>query len=168
MCRRILLTSRAGYDIPDGDLQRARRFRRICVQEPYTIDNANLTSIPGYGLVNLNVHYSRAIADSYVKNIEVYFDVKNLFDRTYVAGANVLTNTLMTEPRCRRRRTARQFDRRVDHRRLAAGLHRRGEVQILKCRARVERVAKMRAPPPQPSPAYAGEGADCALHGDFV
>jgi iron complex outermembrane receptor protein len=89
------LTSRAGYDLPDGDLKGLGAFVEYVFKSSYTIDNANLTSIPSYGLVNLNLHYSRAIADSYVKNIEVFFDVKNVFDRTYVAGANVLTNTLV-------------------------------------------------------------------------
>ncbi|HEY8065545.1 MAG TPA: TonB-dependent receptor [Methylosinus sp.] len=90
------LTSRVGYDIADGDFKGLGAFVEYVFKSSYTIDNANLTSVPGYGLVNLNLHYSRPITDSYVKNIEVYFDVKNLFDHTYVAGANVLTNTLVT------------------------------------------------------------------------
>jgi iron complex outermembrane receptor protein len=40
------------------------------------------------------VHYSRDIANFYIKNVELYFNIDNLFDRTYVAGATATTNTL--------------------------------------------------------------------------
>ncbi len=90
------LTSRIGYDQPDGDFKGLGAYVEYVFKSAYTIDNANLTTIPGYGLVNLNVHYKRDVADFYFKNIELFFDVKNLFDRTYVAGANAMANTLMT------------------------------------------------------------------------
>jgi iron complex outermembrane receptor protein len=89
------LTTRIGYDQPDGDLKGLGAYVEYVFKSAYTIDNANLTSIPGYGLVNLNIHYNRDLAISYFKNIELFFDIRNLFDRTYVAGAGVMTNTLI-------------------------------------------------------------------------
>jgi iron complex outermembrane recepter protein len=89
------LTSRVGYDIPYGDFKGLGAYVEYVFKSAYTIDNANLSTIPGYGLVNLNVHYSHDIPELFVKNFEIYFDVKNVFDRTYVAGANVLSNSLI-------------------------------------------------------------------------
>ncbi|WP_255609593.1 TonB-dependent receptor [Methylosinus sp. Sm6] len=89
------LTARIGYDQPLGDLKGLGGYVEYSYRSDYTIDNANLTSIPSYGLVNVNLHYSRDFADAYFKNIELYFDVRNIFDRTYVAGAGVMTNTLI-------------------------------------------------------------------------
>ena len=89
------LTTRIGYDQPDGELKGLGAYVEYVFKSAYTLDNANLTTIPGYGLVNLNIHYNRDLAGFYFKNIELFFDIKNLFDRTYVAGAGVMTNTLM-------------------------------------------------------------------------
>lgn len=89
------LTSRLGYDVPGGELKGLGAFVEYIFKSDYTIDNANLTSIPSYGLVNLDVHYGREVAGSFFKKFELYFDVRNLFDRTYVAGANALANTLV-------------------------------------------------------------------------
>ncbi len=47
------------------------------------MDNANLLWAPGYGVVNADIHYTRDIEDSFIKKFTVYFDVKNIFDRTY-------------------------------------------------------------------------------------
>lgn len=89
------LTARVGYDQPDGDFKGLGAYAEYVFRSAYTIDNANLTTIPGYGVVNVNLHYNHDIAESYLKNIELFFDVKNIFDRTYVAGSFVMTNTLI-------------------------------------------------------------------------
>jgi len=47
-------------------------------------------------VINLNAHYNHDLTDFYIKNIELYFDVQNVFNRTYVAGAQALGNTLIT------------------------------------------------------------------------
>jgi iron complex outermembrane receptor protein len=43
---------------------------------------------PGYELVNLNVHYKTELASDYFKMLSLYLEVRNVFDRTYVASAN--------------------------------------------------------------------------------
>ena len=52
------------------------------------MDNANLLKAPGYELVNLNVHYKTDLLSDYFKSLNLYFEVRNVFDRTYVASAN--------------------------------------------------------------------------------
>jgi iron complex outermembrane receptor protein len=49
---------------------------------------------PGYELVNLNVHYKTDLQSDYFKSLNVYFEVRNVFDRTYVASANNIANTV--------------------------------------------------------------------------
>ena len=56
------------------------------------MDNANLLKAPGYELVNLNVHYKTELASDYLKSVSIYLEVRNLFDRTYVASANNIAN----------------------------------------------------------------------------
>ncbi|WP_246659887.1 MULTISPECIES: TonB-dependent receptor domain-containing protein [Methylosinus] len=89
------LTTRVGYDQPTGDFKGLGAYVEYVFRSAYTIDNANLTSIPSSGVVNVNLHYNRDIADSFVKNMEVFFDIKNIFDRTYVGGSFVMTNSLV-------------------------------------------------------------------------
>ena len=50
--------------------------------------------MPGYGLVNLNLHYDKEITHDWIRSAVLFVEVKNLFDRTYVASANNITNTL--------------------------------------------------------------------------
>ncbi|MBE0703156.1 MAG: TonB-dependent receptor, partial [Afipia sp.] len=57
-------------------------------------DNANLLKAPGYELVNLNVHYTTGLKSDVFKTLNVYFEVRNLFDKTYVASANNIGNTV--------------------------------------------------------------------------
>ncbi|QGM97508.1 TonB-dependent receptor family protein [Methylocystis parvus] len=90
------LTARVGYDQPTGDFAGLGAYAEYVFKAGYTIDNANFTSLPGYGLVNLNVHYNRDISDFYFKNIEMYLNLNNVFDRTYIAGSFVMANTLVT------------------------------------------------------------------------
>jgi iron complex outermembrane receptor protein len=89
------LTARVGYDQPDGDFKGLGAYVEYIFKSGYTIDNANFSSLPGYGLVNLNVHYNRDVADFYFKNIELYFNVNNVFNRRYIAGAQVMGNPLI-------------------------------------------------------------------------
>jgi iron complex outermembrane receptor protein len=58
------------------------------------MDNANLLKAPGYELVNLNVHYKTELASETFKTLNLFFEVRNLFDRTYIASANNLSNTV--------------------------------------------------------------------------
>ena len=58
------------------------------------MDNANLLKAPGYELVNLNVHYNTDLKSDYFKSLSMYAEVRNVFDRTYVASANNIANTV--------------------------------------------------------------------------
>ena len=89
------VTIRYGYDQPHGDLAGLGAYVEYIYKSDYTIDNANYTTVPGYSVVNLNAHYNHDVANFYFKNIELYFDVQNVFNRTYVNGAQVVTNTLL-------------------------------------------------------------------------
>ena len=90
------LTMRLGYDQPHGDLAGLGAYVEYIFKSDYTIDNANYTTVPSYSLVNLNAHYKHDLTNFYIKNIELYFDVQNVFNRTYAAGATVLANSLLT------------------------------------------------------------------------
>jgi len=90
------VTMRYGYDQPHGDLAGLGAYVEYVFKSNYTIDNANYTTVPSYSIVNLNAHYNHDLTDFYIKNIELYFDVQNVFNRTYVAGAQALGNTLIT------------------------------------------------------------------------
>jgi iron complex outermembrane receptor protein len=86
------LTARVGYDQPYGEFKGLGGFVEYVYKSNYFLDNGNVMTIPSYGVVNLNVHYDRDIHDSSLKNFSVYFEVRNLFDRTFVASANNVTN----------------------------------------------------------------------------
>jgi iron complex outermembrane receptor protein len=60
------------------------------------MENANVLKAPAYSLVNLNVHYDREINDAYFRGLVLFFEVKNVFDRTYVASANNITDSINT------------------------------------------------------------------------
>jgi iron complex outermembrane receptor protein len=89
-----LLTARLGYDQPDGDLKGFGAFLEYVYKSSYALDMGNLLYVPSYGIVNLNIHYSRSIQNFYIRNIEVFFNIDNLFDRTYIAGATPAADTL--------------------------------------------------------------------------
>src|SRR5262249_32889901 len=64
-------------------------------QDGYFIDNANLVKVPGYELVNVNVHYNvDFVTSTYFKSAMLYFEVRNIFNTTYVASANNVTDSL--------------------------------------------------------------------------
>jgi iron complex outermembrane receptor protein len=90
------VTMRYGYDQPHGDLAGLGAYVEYIFKSNYTIDNANYTTVPSYSIVNLNAHYNHDLTNFYIKNIELYFDVQNVFNRTYVAGAQALGNSLIT------------------------------------------------------------------------
>ncbi|PPD05597.1 MAG: TonB-dependent receptor, partial [Methylocystis sp.] len=92
------VTMRLGYDQPFGDLSGLGAYAEYVFKSNYTIDNANFTTLPSYSLINLNAHYNHDIDNFYVKNIELFFEVSNVFNRTYVAGAFVVANTLLAGP----------------------------------------------------------------------
>ncbi len=88
------LTTRIGYDIPQGDFKGVGAYLEYVLKSSYFIDNGNQLTIPGYGLVNLNLHYDRDVSIGFLKNISAFIEVRNVFDRTYVASATVISNSL--------------------------------------------------------------------------
>jgi outer membrane receptor protein involved in Fe transport len=88
------LTTRLGYDEMSGPLVGLGAFVEVQWKDSFYMDNANLLKAPGYELVNLNVHYKTDLASGYFKSLSMYLEVRNLFDRTYVASANNIGNSV--------------------------------------------------------------------------
>ena len=88
------LTARLGYDQMWGPLAGLGAFVEVQWKDSFYMDNANLLKAPGYELVNLNVHYKTDLISDYFKSLNLYFEVRNVFDRTYVASANNISNTV--------------------------------------------------------------------------
>jgi iron complex outermembrane receptor protein len=88
------LNARLGYDQPTGPWKGVGGFVNFQWNDSFFMDNANLLKAPGYQLVNLNLHYERELVDSYMKSAIFFFEVRNVFDQTYVASANNITNTI--------------------------------------------------------------------------
>ncbi|WOH69423.1 TonB-dependent receptor [Bradyrhizobium sp. BWA-3-5] len=88
------LTARLGYDQMWGPLSGLGAFVEVQWKDSFYMDNANLLKAPGYELVNFNVHYKTDLQSDYLKSMSVFFEVRNVFDRTYVASANNIANTV--------------------------------------------------------------------------
>jgi iron complex outermembrane recepter protein len=90
------LTARLGYDELSGPLAGLGGFVEVQWKDSFYMDNANLLKAPGYELVNLNVHYKTDLASEHLKTLNLYLEVRNVFDRTYVASANNIGNSVTT------------------------------------------------------------------------
>lgn len=90
------MTARLGYDQPAGPLAGLGGFVEFVWKSDFHADNANLLKIPGYELANLNLHYTTALPGPYLREFSTFLEVRNVFDRSYVASANNVTNTLGT------------------------------------------------------------------------
>ncbi len=88
------LTARLGYDVPFGPLTGLGGFAEFYLTDSFYADNANLLKIPGYRLVNLNIHYDTDVQNSFIRKIGAFFEVRNVFNNTYIASANNVTNTV--------------------------------------------------------------------------
>ncbi len=85
---------RAGYDRPDGPLAGLGGFVEVTYRSRYFIDNGNLLKLPGYALVNLNLHYDPPGGRGRWSRLGLFAAVQNLFDRTYAGSASVLADGL--------------------------------------------------------------------------
>jgi iron complex outermembrane receptor protein len=90
------VATRLGYDQPYGPWQGMGWFVEYVWKDGFFMENANVLKAPAYSLVNLNVHYDREINDAYFRGLVLFFEVKNVFDRTYVASANNITDSINT------------------------------------------------------------------------
>ncbi len=88
------VNGRAGYDQPHGPLGGLGGFAEVTYRGRYVIDNSNLLAMPAYTLVNLNLHYDPPKSADWWSRISLYASVQNLFDRTYVGSASVISNSL--------------------------------------------------------------------------
>jgi iron complex outermembrane recepter protein len=88
------LTSRLAYEIPNGELKGLGAYVEYLYRSDYPMDNANTVWAPAYGLVNVGLNYKREVGWNSVKTIDVYFAVKNLFDRQYMAAAFPIADTM--------------------------------------------------------------------------
>lgn len=90
------LTARLGYDELAGPLTGLGGFVELQWKDSFYMDNANLLKAPGYELVNLNVHYKTDLVSDYLKILSLYLEVRNVFNRTYVASANNIGDSVTT------------------------------------------------------------------------
>jgi iron complex outermembrane receptor protein len=88
------LTTRLGYDEMSGRFAGLGAFVEVQWKDSFYMDNANLLKAPGYELVNLNVHYKTDLVSDYFRALSLYLEVRNVFDRTYVASANNIANSV--------------------------------------------------------------------------
>jgi len=88
------LTARLSWDETTGPLSGLGAFVEVVWKDSFYMDNANFLKAPGYELVNANIHYKTALVSEALKSVSLFFEVRNLFDRTYVASANNIGNTV--------------------------------------------------------------------------
>ncbi|MCJ2131718.1 TonB-dependent receptor family protein [Methylobacterium sp. E-045] len=87
------LLVRVGYEQTTGTFAGLGGYVETVFQDDFFIDNANQLKMPGYAVVNLNLHYATDLA-GYAKRVNVFFEVRNLFDKTYVGSAQNLANSI--------------------------------------------------------------------------
>jgi iron complex outermembrane recepter protein len=88
------LTARLGYDETAGPLKGLGGFVEVVWKDSFYMENANLLKAPGYELVNLNLHYKTDLASESLKSLSLFLEVRNLFDRTYIASANNIADSV--------------------------------------------------------------------------
>jgi iron complex outermembrane receptor protein len=86
------ISTRLGYDHPAGLLKGLGTYIEYEWHDGFYMENANLLKAPGYELVNLNVHYTKDFASGPVRSLMAYFEIRNLFDKTYISSANNITD----------------------------------------------------------------------------
>ncbi|MBX9882393.1 MAG: TonB-dependent receptor [Sphingomonas sp.] len=85
------LNLRAGFDQPSGRRQGLGGFAEVTWRGGYFIDNGNQLRIPGYALLNLNLHYDPPAGGG---RFSLYLSVQNALGATYVGSASVIANSL--------------------------------------------------------------------------
>ncbi|MCQ8278890.1 TonB-dependent receptor [Acetobacteraceae bacterium KSS8] len=90
------LDARLLYDQPDGPLEGFGGFVELSWQSSFFLDNANRVSAPGYALVNLELHYHPPARFGWVHRLQSWFEIQNLANRTYAAGATVISDSLLS------------------------------------------------------------------------
>lgn len=88
------LNARLIYDQTSGVLAGLGGFVELSWRDDTTLDNANLLDASGYSLVNLNLHYAAPQGHGFWSRVSAYAAVQNLLDKTYIASASNVSNTL--------------------------------------------------------------------------
>src|SRR6202012_1763306 len=88
------MTTRLGYDELWGRLAGLGAFIEVQWKDDFYMDNANVFNAPGYELFNLNVHYKTDLASDYFRTLNLYLEVRNVFNTTYVSSANNIADTV--------------------------------------------------------------------------
>jgi iron complex outermembrane recepter protein len=88
------LFTRLGYDEPFGPWKGVGAYVEYVWLDAFYMDNANLLKAPGYGIVNLNLHYDTEVTHDYLKGAIFFLEVKNVLNKTYVASANNITDSI--------------------------------------------------------------------------
>ena len=88
------LNARVIYDQSSGRLRGLGAYLETNWRDSYVLDNANLLSAPGYTLLNLSTHYDPPAGHGVLSRLRFFFDVQNLANKTYVASAGNITNSL--------------------------------------------------------------------------
>jgi iron complex outermembrane receptor protein len=90
------VNARAAYDESGGALAGAGGLVEVTFRDRYVIDNANLLAIPGYTLINVNLHYDPPRGAEWWSRLSLYASVQNVFDRAHVGSASIVANSLST------------------------------------------------------------------------
>lgn len=88
------LNARVIYEQSTGKMRGLGGYVETNWRDSYTLDNANLLSAPGYTLLNLSTHYDPPAGHGAMSRLRFFFDIQNLADKTYIASAGNITNTL--------------------------------------------------------------------------
>ncbi|WP_045837859.1 TonB-dependent receptor [Hyphomicrobium sp. 99] len=85
-------TTRLSYDFAHGPFKGIGAFAEYEWHDGFYMENANLLEAPGYDLVNVNIHYNKEFGSGPVRSLMTYFEIRNLFDETYISSANNITD----------------------------------------------------------------------------
>jgi iron complex outermembrane receptor protein len=86
------LVRRLSYDVADGAYKGWGAYVEYQWHAGFYMENANLLKAPGYQTVDLNLHYKTAFETGRVKSLMAYFEIRNVFDETYISSANNITD----------------------------------------------------------------------------
>lgn len=62
----------------------------------FYLDNANILKAPSYALLNLEVHYDPPERLGWAHRLHSYFEVQNVTNQVYAAGATDISDALLS------------------------------------------------------------------------
>ncbi|MBA2125039.1 TonB-dependent receptor [Hyphomicrobium methylovorum] len=92
------LTARLSYDVPTGLYKGVGAYVEYQWHDGFYMENANLLTAPGYQLVDVNLHYEKKLDWGPIRSLMAYVEVRNIFDETYIASANNITDAVTSTP----------------------------------------------------------------------